>query len=345
MSSADRAIPAVTGPGVPYALARFRRGHGDPGIGVVVGDRIRPLSGKELGAGSLNAFLAGGDWARIAAAAAASDGWRDLREVTIVAPVQPRAVLQAGANYRTHVVQLIMSGMGRADAAASSEELRARAERAMDERAASGRPFIFLGHTGCVVGSDQPLVLPAGSDQHDWELELAAVIGREARRVPVERALAHVAGYTIVNDITTRDLVFPEDAGAMGADWFRSKNAPGFLPTGPFLVPAEFVDPDDASLLLELNGQRMQDASSSELVFDVAQIVAAASHTTVLRPGDLVLTGSPAGNGQHWGRFLRDGDVMRGTITALGTQTIRCTAEPAQAAEMRTSRRGAPLRT
>ena len=157
------------------------------------------------------------------------------------------------------------------------------------------------------------------------------MIGREARRVPVERALAHVAGYTIVNDITTRDLVFPEDAGAMGADWFRSKNAPGFLPTGPFLVPAELVDPDDASLLLELNGQRMQDASSSELVFDVAQIVAAASHTTVLRPGDLVLTGSPAGNGQHWGRFLRDGDVMRGTITALGPGF---TAEPAQAAEI-----------
>ncbi|MFX5813042.1 fumarylacetoacetate hydrolase family protein, partial [Acinetobacter baumannii] len=83
------------------------------------------------------------------------------------------------------------------------------------------------------------------SDVHDWELELAVVIGREAFRVSREEALDHVAGYTIVNDITTRDLVFRKDMKEIGTDWYRAKNAPGFLPTGPLLVPARFVDPAD----------------------------------------------------------------------------------------------------
>ena len=112
----------------------------------------------------------------------------------------------------------------------------------MDDRAANGEPYFFIGLPACVVGDDVPLVLPAYSDVHDWELELAVVIGREAFRVSREDALDHVAGYTIVNDITTRDLVFRKDMKEIGTDWYRSKNAPGFLPTGPFLVPAPFVD-------------------------------------------------------------------------------------------------------
>ncbi len=172
-----------------------------------------------------------------------------------------------------------------------------------------------------------PLTLPAYSEVHDWELELAVVIGREAFRVSRENALDHVAGYTIVNDITTRDLVFRKDMKEIGTDWYRSKNAPGFLPTGPFLVPASALDPFDARVRLELNGQVMQDASTSDLLFDVPALISAASQTTPLLPGDLLLTGSPAGNGQHWKRFLRDGDVMTGSIGGLGTQVVRCVAE------------------
>ncbi len=311
----------------PYALARFRDG-GDIALGVVVGDRIRRVSPDELGAPNLNAFLATGSWDRVAALAEATDGWMPLAEVTLTAPVEPRQVLQAGANYRTHVVQLIMAGLTKGgDAGLSPDEVRARAEQIMDARAASGRPFIFLGLAQCVVGDDVPLVLPSYSDVHDWELELAVVIGREAFRVSSEEALSHVAGYTIVNDITTRDRVFPPDVGDIGADWYRSKNAPGFLPTGPFIVPAPFVDPTDLAVRLELNGDVMQDATTAELVFDVPTLVAAASATIPLLPGDILLTGSPAGNGQHWKRFLRDGDVMTGTIANLGTQVVRCVAE------------------
>jgi 2,4-didehydro-3-deoxy-L-rhamnonate hydrolase len=177
-----------------------------------------------------------------------------------------------------------------------------------------------------IGGPFDEVVLPGYSDQHDWELELAAVIGRRAFRIGRDEALDHVAGYTIVNDLTTRDLVFRRDMPEIGTDWFRAKNAPGFLPTGPFLVPSGFVDPGDLRVTLTLNGETMQDESTQDMIFDVAALVAAASRTVPLLPGDLVLTGSPAGNGIHHGRLLRDGDVMAGTITGLGTQRVRTVA-------------------
>ncbi|MEX0153877.1 fumarylacetoacetate hydrolase family protein [Microbacterium sp. LMI1-1-1.1] len=315
----------------PYALARFRDGDAVR-VGLVAGDRIRPLDADELG-GGLNAFLADPDWERLAALASGREDapgqWHPLSDVTLTAPVEPRQVLQTGANYRQHVIELVAAGLTQ-NTDRTPEEARAFAADMMDERARSGEPYFFIGLTACVVGDDVPLVLPAYSEVHDWELELAVVIGREAFRVSREDALDHVAGYTIVNDITTRDLVFRKDMKEIGTDWYRAKNSPGFLPTGPLLVPADFVDPSDTAVRLELNGQVMQDANTSDLLFDVAALVSAASQTHPLLPGDLLLTGSPAGNGQHWKRFLRHGDVMTGTIGALGTQVVRCVAEEAK---------------
>lgn len=308
---------AARGVTAPFALARYRDTEGTR-LGLVAGERVRPLGAAELGAPALNDFLAAPDWDRLASLAAAGGPWRPLGEVRLDAPVEPRQVLQAGANYRTHVVQLIVAGLTRDDPAADPAQARARAERIMDARAASGRPFLFLGLPACVVGIDAPLVLPGYSRMHDWEAELAVVVGAPAFRIPPEQAMAHVAGYTIANDITTRDLVFPPDVGDIGADWFRAKNAPGFLPTGPFLVPAPFVDPSDLGVRLDLNGERMQDASTAELVFGIPALLSAASQTAPLLPGDLVLTGSPAGNGQHWNRFLTGGDVMTASIDGLG---------------------------
>lgn len=310
----------------PFALARFDEG-GRTVLGLVVGDRIRSLTPTELGAADLNTFLADPDWDRLRVLAEAGGPWRSLDEVSLEAPVEPREVLQAGANYRTHVIQLIMAGLTKGDSPRSPEDARAHAEKIMDARAASGRPFFFIGLPQCVVGGDAPLVLPGYSETHDWELELAVVIGRRAFQVDREHAMDHVAGYTIANDITTRDLVFPTDVGDIGADWYRAKNAPGFLPTGPFLVPAPFVDPAELRVVLELNGEVMQDATTAELIFDVPSLVSVASQTAPLNPGDLLLTGSPAGNGQHWKRFLRDGDVMTGTIQGLGSQVVKCVAE------------------
>jgi 2,4-didehydro-3-deoxy-L-rhamnonate hydrolase len=312
----------------PYALARYRAGD-TVALGVVSGQRIRPISADELGAADLNALLGADGWARIADLAARDDGWMPLDSVTITAPVTPRQVIQAGANYRAHVIELVVAGLT-PDETRTPEQAYAFAADLMDKRAATGEPYFFLGLPTVVVGDDVPLVLPAYSEVHDWELELAVVIGRTAFQVSREDAMAHVAGYTIVNDVTTRDLVFRKDMKEIGTDWFRSKNAPGFLPTGPFLVPAQFVDPSDLSIRLDLNGQTMQDSSTSDLLFDIPALISAASQTTALLPGDLLLTGSPPGNGQHWKRFLRDGDVMSGSIEGLGTQVVRCVVEPAR---------------
>jgi 2-keto-4-pentenoate hydratase/2-oxohepta-3-ene-1,7-dioic acid hydratase in catechol pathway len=319
-----------TGLAAPFALARFRTAGAAPALGLVVGDRIRPLTRADLGAASLNDFLAEGPdaWGRLAPVSTRDDdSWLPLGSVTLGAPLEPRQVLQTGANYRTHVIDLVAAGRAKNDPR-PIEELREWAADMMDRRAREGIPYFFIGLPAAVVGDDVPLTLPGYSDQHDWELELAVVIGREAYRVDREHAMEHVAGYTIVNDITTRDLVFREDMKEIGTDWYRGKNAPGFLPTGPFLVPAPFVaDPGNLHLELTLNGDVMQDATTSDLLFDLPALIAGASQNMPLLPGDLLLTGSPAGNGIVHGRMLRDGDVMVGTIEGLGSQTVHCIAE------------------
>ena len=233
-----------TSPAGRFAIARFRTDEAtQPELGLVVGDRIRRLGADELGTADLNAFLAEtpGAWDRIAGVAERDDeAWLPVADVTLTAPVTPRQVLQTGANYRTHVIDLVVAGRAKNDPR-PIEELRAWAADMMDRRAREGTPYFFIGLPAAVVGDDVDLVLPGYSDQHDWELELAIVIGATAYRVDREHAMEHVAGYTIVNDVTTRDLVFREDMKEIGTDWYRGKNAPGFLPTGPFLVPAPFI--------------------------------------------------------------------------------------------------------
>jgi 2-keto-4-pentenoate hydratase/2-oxohepta-3-ene-1,7-dioic acid hydratase in catechol pathway len=137
-----------------------------------------------------------------------------------------------------------------------------------------------------------------------------------------------VAGYTICNDITTRSLVYRHDLKAIGTDWFAAKNAPTFLPTGPFLVPARFAgDPSTMRITLTHNGITRQDESTADMLFDLPAILTYITAVTELSPGDLVLTGSPAGNGAHWGVFLADGDVLAGEITRLGCQRNRCVSK------------------
>ena len=198
---------------------------------------------------------------------------------------------------------------------------RADAERMMDERARDGVPYLFLGSPRAVCGPYDDVVLPPLGKQHDWELELALVIGREGHGIRREDAMRHVAAYTICNDITTRDRLYRPDLKAIGTDWFTAKNADTFLPTGPFLVPAAFVgDPGDLRITLRHNGVVRQDESTQDMIFDIPRLIEYASATSTLRPGDLLLTGSPAGNGAHWGVFLTPGDVLDGGITGLGFQ-------------------------
>ncbi|MER5446572.1 fumarylacetoacetate hydrolase family protein [Streptomyces sp. NPDC002766] len=254
-------------------------------------------------------------------------GRTPLADLHVHAPVEPRQVFQSGANYRQHVIDLHVAHRAPGDDRPEAER-RAEAAEIMDRRAAEDLPYVFIGLPSAITGPYDDVVLPAWAEQPDWELELAVVIGRAAHQVSVEEAPAYIAGYTIANDLTDRATVFRRDMPQIGTDWLRSKNAPGFTPLGPWIVPAESVaDPDELRVTLKLNGETMQDESTKDMIFKVARMVSYASRTARLLPGDLVLTGSPAGNGMHWGRLLRDGDVMDGSITGLGAQRTRCVAE------------------
>lgn len=315
-----------------WALGRFDDGE-CPFVGVVVGEQvIRLPSDGPLGRWtSLRALL--DNWsAALPGLRSLADGAGNaegiaLEELRVIAPVEPRQIFQAGANYRSHVAEIIVSGRA-ADDTRSDEELREAAENMMDERARHGSPFLFSGLPAAICGPDDDVLLPPESTQVDWEAELAVVIGAQARRVPRERAMDHVAGYVVCNDISARDLQFPAEHRPLGGDWVRAKNRPTFLPTGPFLVPADQVgDYRDLEITFELNGERMQHDVPANMLFDVPALIAAASTATTLFPGDLILTGSPAGNGGHWNRWLRPGDHMRTAIAGLGDLNNTCVRE------------------
>lgn len=252
--------------------------------------------------------------------------WRPLAELRMHAPVEPRQILQSGANYRAHVIDLAVAhepAGGR-----PAEQVRAEVAAMMDRRAAEDQPYMFIGLPSSITGPYDDVVISAWCTKPDWELELTAAIGRPAFRVDPDRALEHVAAYTIANDVTAREVVFRRDMPEIGTDWLRARNAPTFTPLGPYLVPAAFVPaPSNLRVTLKLNGEVMQDESTKEMIFDVARLVSYAFQTVELLPGDLVLTGSPAGNGLHRGRLLKAGDVMEGTITGLGVQRNRCRDE------------------
>ena len=318
----------------PYRLGTFRRPGAASWAGAEVDGAVVPLGALTPNTPTVAALLA--DWpaatAKLDAAVEtlrASGGWaaiaRPVDGLDPDVPFAPARIFQSGANYHRHVVELVVAGaVERGQDGASA---RSAAVRLMDERVAHGTPYVFLGLPAAMCGARDDVVLPPTGDQHDWELELGVVIGNGGYRVPRADASQHVAGYVIVNDLTTRDRVFRPDLAAIGTDWLAAKNAPTFLPTGPWLVPAQFLaDPADLRISLRLNGEAMQDESTADMIFDIPRLIEHVSSICPLRSGDLILTGSPAGNGAHHGRYLRHGDVMTATITGLGEQRNACVA-------------------
>lgn len=330
-----------------FKLGTFSIAGCAPFPGMVVGERVLSLqylslSSRLSGWDSIRSLLANWDavWPLLEEVAEALEHARapdliarsaPLDSLLVHAPIpEPRHVYCSGANYKKHVVQLIAAQVTDETKGMTAAERQEFGQRKMDERARTGTPFFFLKSTSAVTGPFDPITLPYDAEQPDWELELAVVIGRTARRVARERALDYVAGYTIANDITRRERVNrkPGDMREMGMDWIASKSAPSFLPLGPYLVPAAYVgDPQALRIMLKLNGGIMQDESTSDMIFGVARLIEHLSAVVELQPGDVICSGSPAGNGAHYGRFLRPGDVVEGTITSLGTQRNVCTEE------------------
>jgi 2-keto-4-pentenoate hydratase/2-oxohepta-3-ene-1,7-dioic acid hydratase in catechol pathway len=176
-------------------------------------------------------------------------------------------------------------------------------------------PMLFSKFANAVAHPGQVVVRPRATDKLDLECELGVVIGRRAKSIGREAAMQHVFGYTVVNDVTMRDLQ-REDK-----QWLRAKGSDGFAPMGPEVVTRdEIADPQRLGLRSSVNGEAWQDSSTSEMVFDVATLLAFASRTITLEPGDLIATGTPAGVGhfQDPPRYLHHGDLMRCEIDGIG---------------------------
>jgi len=340
---------------VSFALGTFSQDDGKRFAAICIGDSVYPLFAVHD-----MAVRSGATWTRASSVLDILQQWDShlpvlralaerlggLPELALAAaslrvhpPVDlPRQILCTGANYRKHVVDMtIDQGIG--PEGLSGSELKRWAENMMDERAARGEPYVFVKLPSAITGPSDPIVLPPTTAKPDWELELGVVIGRAARNVHRDDALDYVAGYAIVNDISARDLIPRTDYKLLGTDWLVSKSPPTFLPFGPHLVPACFVEkPQDLRLLLKLNGQVMQDESTADMIFGIARQIEYISWHVQLWPGDLICTGSPAGNGTHYNRYLQPGDVIEASIEGLGVQRNLCIT-PAEADVNDSSRR------
>jgi len=179
-------------------------------------------------------------------------------------------------------------------------------------------PLLFAKWPNTLIGDGDAVVLPPESTQVDYEAELGVVIGAKAKRVSERDALDHVAGYICVNDVSARDLQFAD------GQWTRGKSPDTFCPVGPRLVPRdEIADPQALAIRCIVNGEALQDSSTAQMIFSVAEIIAYTSQIVTLEPGDLIATGTPAGVGifRDPKVLLKDGDEVSVEVEGLGTLT------------------------
>lgn len=256
-----------------------------PHVGYIEDGEIRPLGGA-----SVLEYIERG---RSADRQPGGEGV-PLEEARLYAPItRPQKIIAIGLNYEDH-------------AAETGGE-------------APEKPIVFAKYPNTIIGHGEAIRIPSITEQADYEAELAVVIGRPAKNVSKSEALDYVFGYTNSNDVSSRDLQFSE-----GGQWTRSKSIDTFAPIGPYIATREEVpDPQDLSIRCVLNGETMQDSTTANMIFSVAELVAFLSTGMTLMPGDLVLTGTPAGVGfvRDPKVFLQPGDEVTIEIEGLGSLT------------------------
>jgi 2-keto-4-pentenoate hydratase/2-oxohepta-3-ene-1,7-dioic acid hydratase in catechol pathway len=287
----------------PWSLITYRRADGDrTHVGVRLADgtvHAVPALAAECDVSDVIA-----DWPTVAPSLRSLDprAGEVVGDAVVLAPLRyPRKVICAGANYAEHVREL-----------------------GLEPKA--GPVFFFLKPpTTTVIGPGDAIRIPEGEDARvDYEAELGVVIGQGGRDIPASAAMDHVAGYTIVNDVSARGLLARQDAlvPAMGFDWISSKGRDTFCPTGPGVTPAWLVDdPHALSIELSVNGEVRQAASTAGMDTGIPELIAQASALMRLEPGDVLATGTPAGVAMAGGRFLRPGDEVSIRIAGLGELT------------------------
>ena len=189
-----------------------------------------------------------------------------------------------------------------------------------------GEPVVFMKATTCINGPSDDVIQPKASTKLDWEVELGVVIGTKAQYVSEEKALEHVAGYCVVNDVSERDF----QVGRPGGQWDKGKGCDTFGPIGPWLVTTdEITDPQTLDMWLDVNGKRMQTGNTRTMIFNVAHLVSHVSQFMTLMPGDIITTGTPPGVGMGMKPspvFLKPGDVITLGIRGLGEQRQKVVA-------------------
>ncbi len=258
-------------------------------LAVVDGDHVACVSLD--GIATVDELIAAGPDAWAEARDAVDGSAEPLRTGMLDAPLRaPSKIACVGLNYHDHCRETGME--------------------------APARPLIFAKFNSSLTGPDRPIEWPEGlTEQVDWEAELAVVIGRRTRHATEAEALDAVFGYTAANDVSARDLQFADQ------QWIRGKSLDTFCPVGPVIVtPDEFGDPQDKRVLARVNGETMQDSTTAEMIFGVAEIVSFLSRACTLEPGDLILTGTPWGVGGFRDPpiFLKPGDTVEIEVEGVG---------------------------
>ncbi|HEY1540936.1 MAG TPA: fumarylacetoacetate hydrolase family protein [Xanthobacteraceae bacterium] len=296
-----------------FKLVSFESGDGAR-AGMVVDDRVSDIAaltgmpGHETVLGVLADWPAAEGRLRRAAESAAATGV-PLAQVKLLAPIpRPGAIYCAGANYADHALEMA--------------KLHNRPIEP-DPHTLGLKPWHFIKVSHAVAAPDDVVDITAASKTMDWEVELAAVIGRPAKNVSIERALDYVAGYTIANDLSARDMGNREKISVgspFKADWVSHKSFDGSCPMGPWIVPASDIgDPHNLAMKLWVNDVIKQDSNSGQMIFNTNEQIAQLSSRITLHPGDVIMTGTPAGVGAARKEFLKAGDTVKLWIEKIGT--------------------------
>jgi 2-keto-4-pentenoate hydratase/2-oxohepta-3-ene-1,7-dioic acid hydratase in catechol pathway len=299
-----------------YKLVSFDSKDG-PRAGMVVEDRVSDIaafSGREDYSTVLGVLA---DWPnadamlRRAAADRSGSSGMPIAQVKLLAPIpKPGCIYCAGSNYADHALEM--------------SRLHNRPVEP-DPHTQGLKPWHFIKVSHAVASPGDTIDITSASKTMDWEVELAAVIGRPAKNVSIERALDYVAGYTIANDLSARDMgrrPHIGDSSPFKADWVAHKNFDGSCPMGPWIVPASDIgDPHNLAMKLWVNDVIKQDSNSGQMIFNTNEQISHLSSRITLHPGDVIMTGTPAGVGAARKEFLKAGDTVKLWIDKIGTLT------------------------